>query len=132
LKSKNKAAADKLKKIEKRSTLEEKLNPELDNNYSTHNLMPSTNENEKDVDLNLCFISEAVRNKEECLICLDEFTNENPMIFTLCACGENKVFFHYPCLLLYVEKKNECPNCGTYMYYQVFYFILSFYIMLKM
>eukprot|EP01038_Epipyxis_sp_PR26KG_P006139 gene6139-8464_t len=54
----------------------------------------------------------------ECVICLDEFSDSNPSILTLCNCGENKVHFHYPCLILYLKKKNVCPNCRSYIYYQ--------------
>lgn len=55
----------------------------------------------------------------ECVICLEEFSTENPIILTLCNCGENKIHFHYPCLLYYTRKKSTCPQCNAYMYYQV-------------
>ena len=55
----------------------------------------------------------------ECVICLDEFDNSNPAMMTLCACGENRTLFHYPCLLLWLEKKSTCPNCSSDLYYQV-------------
>lgn len=54
----------------------------------------------------------------ECVICLEEFSKENPLIHTLCACGENKTLFHYPCLLLWLEKKNICPNCSSTLFFQ--------------
>jgi hypothetical protein len=55
----------------------------------------------------------------ECIICLEEFDNQNPAMHTLCACGENKVLLHYPCLLLWIETKNVCPTCSSTLYYQV-------------
>jgi hypothetical protein len=55
----------------------------------------------------------------ECIICLGEFDQDNPVMYTLCACGENRTLFHYPCLLLWLEQKNSCPNCNSVLYYQV-------------
>lgn len=59
-------------------------------------------------------------NRNECVICLDEFSKDNPPMLTLCACGENKTSFHYHCLLLWLQRKSTCPNCGRRLYYQVF------------
>ncbi len=56
---------------------------------------------------------------EECVICFDEFCDENPVMNTLCECGVNKTNFHYSCLLLWLEKKNTCPSCSGQLYYQV-------------
>ncbi|KAJ1411207.1 hypothetical protein B484DRAFT_455658 [Ochromonadaceae sp. CCMP2298] len=54
----------------------------------------------------------------ECIICMGEFDRDNPVMCTLCACGENRSLFHYPCLLLWLERKNSCPNCSSVLYYQ--------------
>lgn len=54
----------------------------------------------------------------ECVICLEEFSNENPAMHTLCACGENKALFHYPCLLLWLENKRTCPSCSSELFYE--------------
>lgn len=54
----------------------------------------------------------------ECVICLDTFSEENPMIPTLCACGESKSFFHYQCLYAWLEKSSKCPTCGASLYFQ--------------
>ena len=54
----------------------------------------------------------------ECIMCLDEFSEENPMIPTLCACGESKSHFHYQCLYTWLEKSTKCPCCRTELYYQ--------------
>lgn len=54
----------------------------------------------------------------ECIMCLDEFSEENPMIPTLCACGESKSHFHYQCLYTWLEKSSKCPCCRTELYYQ--------------
>lgn len=54
----------------------------------------------------------------ECLVCLEEFSVDNPQMPTLCACGDNRVFFHYPCLLIYLQDKKNCPICNRELYYQ--------------
>jgi hypothetical protein len=56
---------------------------------------------------------------DECLLCLGEFDDENPQILTLCSCGENKSKFHYPCLLLWMERKPVCPTCDAPIFFQV-------------
>jgi hypothetical protein len=48
---------------------------------------------------------------------------DNPRMPTLCGCGENRAKFHYPCLLLYLEKKRSCPVCSQDLYYQVHIYI---------
>jgi hypothetical protein len=63
----------------------------------------------------------------ECVICLDEFTAENPSMLTLCTCGENRTYFHYQCLLLWLQRKCSCPNCGSRLYYQVYFHIPHFF-----
>ncbi len=55
----------------------------------------------------------------ECVICLDEFTDENPCILTLCSCGENKALFHLPCLLLWQQDHSFCPVCKKTLYFEV-------------
>ena len=60
-----------------------------------------------------------IEHRNECVICLAEFTIENPKMLTLCACGEQRTLFHYPCLLLYLEKKKICPYCNQELFYQV-------------
>eukprot|EP01036_Dinobryon_divergens_P059295 gene59295-79123_t len=37
--------------------------------------------------------------EQECVMCLGPFDETDPMMPTLCLCGENKALFHYPCLL---------------------------------
>jgi len=54
----------------------------------------------------------------ECVICLEEFDATNPVMPTLCECGENKSQFHYPCLLLWLEQKAACPTCSSTLFYQ--------------
>lgn len=57
----------------------------------------------------------------ECVICLGEFDSANPLIPTLCNCGENRTHFHLPCLLAWIDKnKNEatCPSCGGPLYFE--------------
>jgi len=50
--------------------------------------------------------------QDECVICMEQFTSENPRIPTVCGCGENMTFFHLPCLLQWTEKRDQCPSCS--------------------
>lgn len=54
----------------------------------------------------------------ECVICLGEFTADNPRVYTLCRCGENKTHFHYPCLLVWLDQKTICPTCSAELFFQ--------------
>ncbi len=49
--------------------------------------------------------------EDECVICMEAFDDANPRIPTKCACGENRTFFHLPCLYMYRSKCKECPIC---------------------
>ncbi len=49
--------------------------------------------------------------EDECVICMEAFDDANPRIPTNCACGENRTFFHLPCLYMYTSKCKECPIC---------------------
>lgn len=57
-------------------------------------------------------------HEDECIICLEEFTTDNPKVKTLCKCGENRSSFHYPCLLYWLEHKSSCPNCSSNIFFQ--------------
>eukprot|EP00546_Thalassionema_frauenfeldii_P013683 CAMPEP_0178918286 /NCGR_PEP_ID=MMETSP0786-20121207/13748_1 /TAXON_ID=186022 /ORGANISM="Thalassionema frauenfeldii, Strain CCMP 1798" /LENGTH=227 /DNA_ID=CAMNT_0020591991 /DNA_START=60 /DNA_END=740 /DNA_ORIENTATION=+ len=48
---------------------------------------------------------------DECVICMEGFSDDNPRMPTLCACGENKTYFHLPCLYQWIEQSDECPSC---------------------
>jgi hypothetical protein len=48
---------------------------------------------------------------DECVICMDTFTAEDPKMLTLCNCGMNKTNFHYSCLLQWTSKSSTCPSC---------------------
>lgn len=48
---------------------------------------------------------------DECVICMEPFEDSNPRIPTRCGCGENRTFFHLPCLYQWAEKCRECPSC---------------------
>ena len=50
-------------------------------------------------------------SEDECVICMEGFSDDNPRMPTLCGCGENKTFFHLPCLLLWTDKNEACPSC---------------------
>lgn len=49
--------------------------------------------------------------EEECVICMEGFDPTNPRMPTLCGCGENKTYFHLPCLYQWLEQSSECPSC---------------------
>jgi hypothetical protein len=57
---------------------------------------------------------------DECVICMEAFDESNPRMPTLCGCGENKTYFHLPCLYQWVEKCNECPSCREPLNWQEF------------
>jgi len=61
-------------------------------------------------------LSEA--NVDECVICMDTFDESNPRMPTLCGCGENKTFFHLPCLYQWVDKCSDCPSCRVHLNWQ--------------
>mmetsp|Transcript_36461 Transcript_36461/g.79752 ORF Transcript_36461/g.79752 Transcript_36461/m.79752 type:complete len:275 (+) Transcript_36461:129-953(+) len=57
---------------------------------------------------------------DECVICLEGFTAENPRMPTLCGCGENKAVFHLPCLYQWIEQDRNCPSCRKRLKWQEF------------
>jgi len=63
-------------------------------------------------------IVENIDEQNECVICLEFFSRENPEMHTLCGCGANKTSFHYSCLLLWMEKDNHCPACRGKLYFE--------------
>ena len=49
---------------------------------------------------------------DECVICMEAFDFSNPRIPTTCGCGENKTFFHLPCLFQWADQSGRnCPTC---------------------
>jgi len=58
--------------------------------------------------------------EDECVICMEGFTKENPRMPTLCGCGENKTYFHLPCLYQWMEQSNECPSCSEEITWEEF------------
>jgi hypothetical protein len=57
---------------------------------------------------------------DECVICLEGFDASNPRMPTLCGCGENKTYFHLPCLYQWLEQSNECPSCRKRLRWEEF------------
>jgi Ring finger domain len=58
---------------------------------------------------------------DECVICMDIFDPSNPRIPTLCGCGENKTFFHLPCLFQWVDQSGRtCPSCRQSLRWEEF------------
>lgn len=58
--------------------------------------------------------------EDECVICFEGFDKDNPRMPTLCGCGENKTYFHLPCLLQWTDKHLECPACRQKITWQEF------------
>lgn len=52
-----------------------------------------------------------VNHDDECVICMESFSVDNPRMPTLCGCGENKTYFHLPCLYQWMDQSDECPSC---------------------
>jgi Ring finger domain len=58
---------------------------------------------------------------DECVICMDGFDPSNPRMPTLCGCGENKTYFHLPCLYQWVEQSGrKCPSCRKRLRWEEF------------
>lgn len=56
----------------------------------------------------------------ECVICMEPFDDTNPRMPTLCGCGENKTFFHLPCLYQWLDQNSECPSCREKLTWEEF------------
>ncbi|KAF5219481.1 hypothetical protein TcYC6_0073900 [Trypanosoma cruzi] len=52
--------------------------------------------------------TEKSEEEEICCICLEEYTEENPMLY-----GECKHHFHLPCLMNWKQRSNVCPMCAS-------------------
>ena len=57
---------------------------------------------------------------DECVICMEGFDETNPRMPTLCGCGENKTFFHLPCLYQWIEQSRTCPTCRQTLRWEEF------------
>jgi hypothetical protein len=57
---------------------------------------------------------------DECVICMEGFDPTNPRMPTLCGCGENKTFFHLPCLYQWIEQNKKCPSCRKRLRWEEF------------
>mmetsp|Transcript_16811 Transcript_16811/g.38691 ORF Transcript_16811/g.38691 Transcript_16811/m.38691 type:complete len:239 (-) Transcript_16811:281-997(-) len=57
---------------------------------------------------------------DECVICMDVFTPDNPRMPTICGCGENKTYFHLPCLYQWIDQSRNCPSCGQQLVWEEF------------
>jgi Ring finger domain len=60
------------------------------------------------------------RHDDECVICMEGFDPSNPRMPTMCGCGENKTFFHLPCLYQWIEQCEECPSCRQRLVWEEF------------
>jgi hypothetical protein len=57
---------------------------------------------------------------DECVICMEGFDPTNPRMPTLCGCGQNKTYFHLPCLYQWIEQNNKCPSCRKRLRWEEF------------
>jgi len=57
---------------------------------------------------------------DECVICMEGFDPTNPRMPTLCGCGENKTYFHLPCLYQWIEQSPDCPSCRQRLRWEEF------------
>jgi len=58
--------------------------------------------------------------EDECVICMEIFDATNPRMPTLCGCGQNKTFFHLPCLYQWIEQSRSCPSCRQRLRWEEF------------
>ena len=58
--------------------------------------------------------------EDECVICMDGFSPDNPRMPTLCGCGENKTYFHLPCLYQWIDQSRKCPSCRKKLVWEEF------------
>ncbi|KEG08527.1 putative E3 ubiquitin-protein ligase [Trypanosoma grayi] len=71
-------------------------------------------EENEDAAMTMMKAAVAVATKEEtpdediCCICLEEYTDENPILY-----GECKHHFHLPCLMEWKQRSNVCPMCAS-------------------
>mmetsp|Transcript_28417 Transcript_28417/g.39933 ORF Transcript_28417/g.39933 Transcript_28417/m.39933 type:complete len:288 (-) Transcript_28417:150-1013(-) len=66
------------------------------------------------------FVGDVDTMEDECVICMEGFTKDNPRMPTLCGCGENKTYFHLPCLYQWIEKDKNCPSCRQRLRWEEF------------
>ena len=59
-------------------------------------------------------------DEAECVICMEGFDPTNPRMPTLCGCGENKTYFHLPCLYQWIEQSDQCPSCREKLAWEEF------------
>ena len=59
-------------------------------------------------------------HEAECVICMEGFDPTNPRMPTLCGCGENKTYFHLPCLYQWIEQSEDCPSCREKLTWEEF------------
>eukprot|EP00542_Grammatophora_oceanica_P010412 CAMPEP_0194033584 /NCGR_PEP_ID=MMETSP0009_2-20130614/6221_1 /TAXON_ID=210454 /ORGANISM="Grammatophora oceanica, Strain CCMP 410" /LENGTH=228 /DNA_ID=CAMNT_0038674299 /DNA_START=267 /DNA_END=953 /DNA_ORIENTATION=+ len=57
---------------------------------------------------------------DECVICLEGFSDTNPRMPTHCGCGDNKTFFHLPCLYQWMDQDPNCPSCRNKLHWDEF------------
>jgi hypothetical protein len=75
----------------------------------------------KQMQVEMDLMMEEPYSLEECVICMDSFTPDNPRMPTLCGCGENKTYFHLPCLYQWIDQGGRnCPSCRQKLVWEEF------------
>lgn len=70
--------------------------------------------------MSVAMAAELDEQGDECVICLEGFDPTNPRMPTLCGCGENRTYFHLPCLYQWVEQDRNCPSCRKKLRWEEF------------
>jgi transposase-like protein len=64
--------------------------------------------------------AELEEHDDECVICMEGFDPTNPRMPTRCGCGENRTYFHLPCLYQWIEQSKNCPSCRKRLQWEEF------------
>lgn len=103
--------------LKEANTFSYDINKEVPTIYSNEFILPGS-----DIQKNMAMAMKLHMDDQddECVICMDAFTHDNPRMPTLCGCGENKTFFHLPCLYQWIEENKNCPQCRTVLRWEEF------------
>lgn len=109
--------SNKCSKLTAAQTFEFDVNKEVPTIFNNEFVVPGS-----DIQQMMAFAMKqnVVDGVDECVICMDEFTPENPRMPTLCGCGSNKTYFHLPCLYQWIEQNKNCPTCRKTLRWEEF------------
>jgi len=112
----NKVAPDK-SFLKEANTYEYDVNKEVPTIYQNEFILPGS---EIQKSMAIAMKANVEDHGDECVICMDVFSPENPRMPTLCGCGENKTYFHLPCLYQWIEENRNCPSCRKLLRWEEF------------